>query len=217
MKEVIVVDNHPVVLAALSSILSPSFSDTYIRCIASGYALKEFLNEAGSTAEKKQVLIAFVDLNLPDADGVEAIQSLHTHFNIPVIAMSGYTDLEKIRRCAQSGAAGFIEKSSNIGIYPAVANLVLSGGTFFPSEFAKKGELPLSEGNQQARLTARQKEVLDLLTHGMPNKIIAATLGLSEGTVKNHVGALLDTFKVKSRSQLILATMKPSSSFNERL
>ncbi|RZI44845.1 response regulator transcription factor [Herbaspirillum sp. HC18] len=211
MKEFVIVDDHPLVLAALKTILSSAFSETHIRCISSTGELKAFLSESRATEEARQTLMAFVDLNLPDADGIDVIRRIRAHFDIPVIAMSGSHEPEKIRRCAQSGAAGFIEKSSNVGIYPAVASLVLSGGTFFPSELARTDACNATTGNPPVALTARQKEVLELLVDGKPNKIIAATLGLSEGTVKNHVGALLERFKVKSRSQLILATIRCNS------
>jgi DNA-binding NarL/FixJ family response regulator len=209
MKEIIIVDDHPLVLTALKNILSQAFAETTIRCISSGCEFQELLDRAPSEEkENKEILIAFVDLNLPDIDGITVIQTLSSRFNIPVIAMSGYADPEKVLLCVQSGAAGFIQKSSNIGIYPAVANLVLSGGKFFPVEYLRKNRGEAVAGNQNLSLTARQREVLDLVVDGKPNKIIAATLGLSEGTVKNHVGVLLERFSVKSRSQLILATIK---------
>src|SRR3954468_19071162 len=119
MKEIIIVDDHPVVITALKNILSQAFAETHIRCISSGSEFKELLDRASSEEkENKEILIAFVDLNLPDINGITVIQTLCSRFNIPVIAMSGHADPEKVLLCAQSGAAGFIEKSSNIGIYP---------------------------------------------------------------------------------------------------
>lgn len=215
MKDIVIVDDYPLVLAALKNIISCAFPDTRIRCISTKCELMALLSEGADTEASEQMLMAFVDLNLPDADGIDVIRRIRARFGAPVIAISGSYEPDKIRKCAQNGAAGYIEKSSNVGIYPAVASLVLSGGTFFPSEFVKKEASETSAGNPAVALTARQKEVLNLLIDGKPNKLIAAALGLSEGTVKNHVGALLERFKVKSRSQLILVAMKSNSYMNE--
>ncbi len=217
MKEIIIVDDHPLVLTALKNILSQAFPDIHIRCISCDCEVKALLSAEPSDEDGRETLIAFVDLNLPDTNGISIIHELSSRFNIPVIAMSGYADSEKIRMSAKNGAAGFIEKSSNIGIYPAVANLVLSGGKFFPSEYTQTVHVETFSEGQYLSLTVRQKEVLDLVIHGKPNKIIAATLGLSEGTIKNHVGTLLERFNVKSRAQLILARVKSDSHFNQRI
>ena len=216
MNEILIVDDHPVVLASLKSILSGAFPDTRIVCLPSLGAMETFLDAADYEMEKGRILMAFVDLNLPDADGIDVIQSVLARLSIPVIAVSGYADPEQIRECAKYGAAGFIEKSSNVGIYPAVANLVLSGGTFFPSDFSVREEPQKYIATPPLALTPRQKEVLDLLVDGKPNKIIASMLGLSEGTVKNHVGALFERFKVKSRTELISMIMKSPDLLNER-
>jgi DNA-binding NarL/FixJ family response regulator len=216
MNEILVVDDHPVVLASLKTVLAGSFPDTHIRCLPSLGALETFLDAADEMREKHRVLMAFVDLNLPDADGIDVIRWILARLSVPVVAVSGYAEPAQIRKCAEYGAVGFIEKSSNLGIYPAVANLVLSGGTFFPSEFAVREEPQKYAAEPAFALTPRQKEVLDLLVDGKPNKIIASILGLSEGTVKNHVGALFERFKVKSRTQLISTIMKSNFLLNER-
>lgn len=216
MNEILVVDNHPVVLASLKSILSGAFPDTHILCIPSLGALETFLDTSEDARKKRQILMAFVDLNLPDADGIDVIHWILARLRVPIIAVSGYAEPEQIRKCAEYGASGFIAKSSNVGIYPAVANLVLSGGTVFPSDFAVREEPQRYVPMPQLALTPRQKEVLDLLVDGKPNKIIASTLGLSEGTVKNHVGALFERFNVKSRTQLVSTIMKSNTFQGER-
>jgi DNA-binding NarL/FixJ family response regulator len=207
-KKIIIVDDHPVVLAAIASILASALPDIATQGVGSAAELRTLLDAERSAQSPTNFLMAFVDLNLPDANGVDLIHEIRTQYGLPVIALSGDADPERIRLCVESGAVGFIEKTSKMGIFPAAVNLILSGGKFFPPEYINR-ENSASVGDPvTSSLTARQKEVLDLLINGKPNKIIAATLGLSEGTVKNHVGVLLDIFKVNSRSQLILATTK---------
>jgi DNA-binding NarL/FixJ family response regulator len=208
MKKIILVDDHPVVLAAITSVLSSAFSDITIQCVLSAVELRELMAAEKTALQKTDFLMAFVDLYLPDANGLDLMQELDAQHGVPVIALSGDANPERIRACIDIGAAGFIEKTSKMGIYPAAVNLILSGGKFFPPEYMRSDLLNSNAENPAASLTTRQKEVLDLLIDGQPNKIIAATLGLSEGTVKNHVGVLLEIFKVNSRSQLILATTK---------
>jgi DNA-binding NarL/FixJ family response regulator len=208
MKKILIVDDHPVVLSAITSVLSSALPDIAIQCVSSAVELKTLLDTENAQCCETTYLMAFVDLNLPDANGVDLIKKLCANYGVPVVAMSGDANPDRIHACVNSGAAGFIDKTSKMGIFPAAVSLILSGGKFFPPEYLNGNAVNAANDSPASTLTARQRDVLDLLLAGKPNKIIAASLGLTEGTVKNHVCVLLDTFKVNSRSQLILVTTK---------
>jgi len=206
MKKIVIVDDHPVVNYAISGILSATFPDIDIQSVLSAREFQSLVNDEFGVASNATYLMAFVDINLPDADGIELMQELRTHYGIPVIAISSDASSARVQDCVNLGAVGFIEKTAKLEIYPAAVNFILAGGMFFPAEYRKTGPaLPLRT-DPASSLTARQREVFGLLLDGQSNKRIGAKLGLSEGTVKNHVSALLKLFNVDSRSQLMANT-----------
>ena len=125
MKKIIIADNHPVVHFAITSILSTVFSDITIQCVLSAIELRVLLDAESPSKTNTKYLMAFVDLNLPDTNGVDLIQELDTRYRVPAIALSGDADPNKIRACVNSGAVGFIEKTSKMGIFPADVSLIL--------------------------------------------------------------------------------------------
>jgi DNA-binding NarL/FixJ family response regulator len=134
-RKIIIVDDHPVVVSAIASVLSSAFPDIAIQGVCSAAELRGLLEADKSAAVRTNFLLAFVDLNLPDANGVDLIHDLRAHYGVPVIALSGDADPARIHACADRGAVGFIEKTSKMGIFPAAVNLILSGGKFFPPEY----------------------------------------------------------------------------------
>ena len=207
MRKVIIVDDHPLVLAALTKLISYSFSDIEVVIAESAAAMRNALDQHARPGNGNEVALAFVDLNLPDANGEDLLHELRYYYGIPTIAVSSDASHERIGACIRNGASGFVEKTSGLSVFPAAMNAVLSGGQYFPMDLIAGQGLQARQA-AGAYLTPRQQDVLDLLCAGKSNKVIAASLGLTEGTVKNHVGALLQVFKVNSRLQLILAATK---------
>jgi DNA-binding NarL/FixJ family response regulator len=172
---------------------------------------------AGSASECRSLLtpgrllnptirVAFVDLHLPDEDGIDLIRELHYRHAIPAVAVSGQSDNLTITTCIKSGAAGFIEKSSALAVYPAAIRAVLAGGQYFsyPDKFGANAR----NVDFISTLTVRQRKVLDLVIVGKPNKLIAEQLCLAEGTIRNYVSELLILFEAKSRTELVFAITK---------
>ncbi len=134
-----------------------------------------------------------------------------------VVVVSGSVERTDILRALSMGVHGYIPKIAGPAELARALNIVLSGDIYVPSRLA----IPPSNGvdhdanppHGAARLTARQREVLDALASGLSNKEIARRFGLGEGTVKIHVAALLKALQLPNRSAAAVyaATMRRSA------
>jgi len=150
--------------------------------------------------------LALVDLNMPGMHGVAGIRRLREAFPLQAIVVaSGEDEPAIIRSVLATGVAGFLPKAESPEVLMQAIRLVLSGGTYLPA-----GALgDLRQGQLQQRpdpsgLTPRQLDVLRLLMRGEPNKVIARQLGLTEGTVKIHIAAILRTLQTRNRTEAVV-------------
>lgn len=148
--------------------------------------------------------LVLLDLHLPDGAGLGMLSTLREEFPLlPVAIVSGDSDdPSAMRRALDLGAVGFIPKASTRAVLVSALQLILAGGTYAPPE-ALTAE-PDRRVERVAGLTARQREVANLLTKGLTNKEIAGVLGISADTVKNHVAAILDALEVTNRTEAVM-------------
>jgi len=159
--------------------------------------------------------LALLDLHMPGSDGVPWIGRLRTRFPLlPMIVVSAEESPSLVRELIGCGVAGFIPKSDTAAVILQAVRLVLSGGTYAPLRLLG-GELRAAGNGEAARpessglgLTQRQREVLALLARGLPNKLIARELGLSEGTVKVHLLSIFRALEVSNRTEAVVAAQK---------
>jgi len=135
---------------------------------------------------------------------------------VPLVIMATSERWSDACAAIGAGARGYIPKSASSAIMIAALRLVLSGGVYVPPLMGR-GDLPATatqgvrvperSDNLRAerRLTIRQREVLDCLARGHSNKEIAIALGLSQGTVKIHIAAIFRAFRVRNRTQAVIA------------
>jgi DNA-binding NarL/FixJ family response regulator len=227
--KVLLVDDHPLILSALQSVIQGLGDDVTVLGVDTAAAARQTLQQ---DADYDLVLL---DLSLGDADGFDVLAELRqTYPALPVVVVSASDRTSDVIRAIDLGAMGFVPKrSSNAALFEAL-RMVMSGGLYVPPmmlglDLAPSpagdtvpavmrppaepalGGLPQAEPHQQAAqlakvgLTPRQSEVLSLLLKGLPNKLIARELNLSVETVKDHVAAVLRALGVSSRTQAVLA------------
>ncbi len=155
--------------------------------------------------------MALVDLNMPGMDGHEAVSQFRQAFpQIPLVIISASEARADMIRSLDAGALGYIPKSSSSQIILEALEQVLAGGLYRPPGL----EDPCPEEDALAHipglphLTCRQLSVLKRLVEGKTNRIISQELGLSEGTVKIHMSAILRALKASNRVEAMLAARK---------
>lgn len=164
--------------------------------------------------------LILLDLQMPGWPGYAGIQQIcEMQAGTPVVIVSASESQNDVRSALDAGASGYIPKSSSVKIMLSALNLVFSGGIYVPPA-ALQTETPSSTaaGSQAGAapaggnasglpsLTQRQRDVLRCLREGKSNKQIAYELGLSEGTVKIHVTAVMRSLGVRNRTQAVIAS-----------
>ncbi|WP_119677710.1 LuxR C-terminal-related transcriptional regulator [Indioceanicola profundi] len=166
--------------------------------------------------------LILMDLQMPGWPGFAGIQQIcELQAGTPVVIVSASESQSDVRAALDAGASGYIPKSSSVKIMLSALNLVFSGGIYVPPA-AIQGEGPgvgngtsssssnagsSNNGNSALpSLTQRQRDVLRCLREGKSNKQIAYELGLSEGTVKIHVTAVMRSLGVRNRTQAVIAS-----------
>ena len=160
--------------------------------------------------------VVLMDINMPEKDGLQSIQeSERLELDTRVIALSGYDDSDLIFRAMKLGAKGYILKTMASAQLIYAIDEVAAGKIYLPSALSSrffeyfqssfKEESAASDTeNLLTYLTAREEEVLDLLTQGNNYKGIAGKLFISETTVKTHVNNIFQKLQVNDRTQAVL-------------
>src|SRR5687767_3622047 len=149
--------------------------------------------------------LVMLDLGLPGYSGIGALERLRARFpGLPVVVVSGDRNPSTINAALDLGAMGFIPKSAPSDVFLSAVRLVASGGIYVPVEALNAAPAP-SSAPSAPDLSPRQKEVLALLLKGLPNKLIARKLDISENTTKVHVSAVLHALGVGTRTQALIA------------
>lgn len=199
----LVADDHMLIRQALSAMLE--CLDDEVRVVEAG----GFDDALEIIAGADSFDAALVDLDMPGPPWRVALPKIREMLpDLPIIILSGSEARTDIVEALRLGARGYIPKSSNVTVMRAAVELVLSGGTYLPPHLLSHAEAEVPEfaaGTRRNHLTPRQRQILAELQKGLSNKEIARNLGLSEGTVKLHVTALLKVLNVANRTQAVLA------------
>ena len=165
-------------------------------------------HEAVELAGKKSPDLILMDLKMPGMNGIEATREIRKKYsNIKILVLTTYDDDEWVFDAIRAGASGYLLKDTpRQKIIEAIRGTV-DGKSFVDPAVA--GKLMSQVANNQTqpasiltdKLTERELDVLRLLAKGMTNPDIAGTLHLSEGTVRNHVSAILEKLGVSDRTQ----------------
>ncbi|MBP7339793.1 response regulator transcription factor [Niveispirillum sp.] len=181
--------------------------------------------EAGTFDEVRELArdgqdfdLVLLDLQMPGFPGFSGVQEIcEAQAGTPVVIVSASESQSDVRAALDAGASGYIPKSSSVKIMLSALNLIFSGGIYVPPA-AILGDGPgvggtvghAAGGGGSAAgaptLTQRQRDVLRCLREGKSNKQIAYELGLSEGTVKIHVTAVMRSLGVRNRTQAVIAS-----------
>lgn len=187
--QILIIDDHDLYRSGLRAALVASMP--HVEILEAG-AIDEAIRKPAETVDA-----IILDVRLPGLNGTEGIALLQKKWPLaPVLVLSSQSDPETVNLALDRGAAGFVSKADAADKIVAAISRILRGQIVSQQS---KCDAPLF------RLTPRQCEVLDLLCQGMPNKMIARRLALSENTVRVHVQAILGFLQVSSRAEAIFA------------
>jgi DNA-binding NarL/FixJ family response regulator len=222
--KVLLVDDHPLILAALQSVIKGIGDDVTVVGAASAAEARATLQQDSDYD------LVLLDLSLGDADGFEVLTELRaTYPALPVVVVSASDRSSDVIRAIDLGAMGFVPKRSTNDTLSGALRMVMSGGLYVPPmmlglaspspeedtvpDVMRPAGTPASPKPHHKApaslddigLTPRQSDVLALLLQGKPNKLIARELNISVETVKDHVAAVLRALDVSTRTQAVLA------------
>jgi len=194
----LVVDDHTLVRQAIVNFLS---EDQLIEVV--GEASNGF--EAVSQARELQPDLILMDLAMPGMDGIAATRIIKGELpKTQIILLTDSTAEEDILKAVRAGARGYILKQADAASLTQQIKQVFSGKVALSEDLLSKLLSGLAQDSPSVAqpLTQREKEVLELIAHGMTNKDIASALIISGNTVRSHVRSVMQKLELENRTQL---------------
>ena len=191
----------------------------------------EVVAEAGDGKDVERLVeehkpdVVLMDINMPEINGIEATkQLLENHPGTKVIILSIHDDETYVSHALQSGAQGYLLKEIDTESLLEAIRVVYDGGSYLhpkvthnlvqeyrklvQNQHSKSSVHEIEYRKPLHLLTRRECQVLQLLSEGQSNRMIAETLVISEKTVKNHVSNILQKMEVNDRTQAVVMAIK---------
>jgi DNA-binding NarL/FixJ family response regulator len=198
MISVVIADDHGIIRDGLSRLIDALDDVEVVGTAADG-------EEAVARCAETSPDVVLMDLDMPNVDGIEATRRITAaQPQTSVLVLTSFSDRRRILGAIEAGASGYLLKDAS-------SDDVADG-----IRAAARGEAPLdpraartvlnahSEPDPLAALSPREREVLALLVEGLPNKLIARRLEISEKTVKTHLTRVFREIGVTDRTQAAL-------------
>lgn len=195
---VLLVDDHPAVLVGLECVLNAAPDIVVVGAERDGqHGLATFM--------RLRPDVVVLDLSMPGEDGLKVMDRMHAHAaDTTVLVLTSSSDDETVAAALRRGAAGYVLKDSE------------SSEVVRAVRASARGELPIDARVTRSLLredlvphpafdlTERERDVLDLVRQGLANKQIATRLGISQATVKSHLGSVFRRIGVTDRTSAAL-------------
>ncbi len=158
--------------------------------------------------------VVLMDIQMPEMSGVDCVARLKAVLPaVPIIMLTVYEDTETIFKALRAGASGYLlKRCTHEEILQAIRDL-LQGGAPMSNAIARKVVAafhePVKQESAHVVLSAREREILDLLSQGLSNKEISARLDVSQFTVKNHLAKVFEKLHVRCRTEAVVTYLHP--------
>jgi len=191
----LLIDDHDMLLRGLSLILETSDDVEVAATTTDG-------SKALQLAREFSVDVVVTDAAMPGTDGLAVVQACSPH--VPVLVLTTFDDAALVKQLLDAGASGYVLKDVSPEELIRAITAVADGGMILDPRIARHAV----ENAQLAILTPTERKVAESVARGLNNQEIAQTLFLAEGTVKNHVSALLRKLDARDRTVLALRLAK---------
>ena len=197
MIRIAVVDDHPIVRQGLVSALDDEQDFDVVGSVGDAA-------EALALVRRYQPDVMLLDLELPGRNGVQAIPDLlEAGRDLKVLVFTAYDTDERVLRAIEAGAKGYLLKGATINELALAIRAVAAGESALTPRVAAKLVSAMRSPRDGGQLTARERQLLNLISQGLASKQIALSLGISERTVKFHTTSLLRKLDADNRAQAV--------------
>lgn len=195
---VLIVDDHPVVRAGLTSLLRKETGLKVVGAAHNGELALDLIRGAS-------VDVVLLDLRMPKIGGIDFLSMLQEIATPPAaLILSSYAYEEEIYRAVKAGARGYLSKDATGAQIVEAINVVHAGGQYFSGEIAER----LAERESHTSLSSRETEVLEMVSKGLTNKEIAHVLQISQYTVRNHINKISAKLEVGDRTEAVTVALQ---------
>lgn len=199
----LLVDDHPVVVEGIKGMLKPEAS---LRVVAQAYSGAEALRILAD--HYTQVQVAVLDLNMPEMSGIELARTIRTRWpSVRVLILSMFHDHATVAEMLEAGGSGYVLKTATRAELSEAIRQVAAGRNYFSQDVAatllQNLHIPASLEGKPVELTARERQILQLIAQEYSNQDIAEALFISERTVETHRRNLFTKTSSKSVVGLI--------------
>lgn len=199
---VLLIDDHALVRKGIEELLQSRGIDV-VGSAGSGM-------EGVELAKSLSPDIILLDIKMPDINGLDTLKILHDqNIDIPVLMLSMSRDESDLARALREGARGYLLKDMDPDDLIPALNDAINGQNVVAKELVgaltniiqgkPSKQEPIEPATPLSELTPREQEILAHIAEGESNKVIARNLGISDGTVKLHVKAILRKLGIHSR------------------
>lgn len=216
MSRILIVDDHEPVRSGVKAML---YGEPDLEIVGEASDGREALKMCRSV----QPELVLMDVRMPDMDGLAATRAIKQQFpGVSVLMLTMHSSQEYLLEAVRAGAAGYVLKDAPQRELATAIKKVLEGevslnrelATGLLQQLATQGQEPASSGSTTGRdrnsspLTPREMEVLELMSLGNTNRVIAETFVISVGTTKNHVEHIIAKLGVSDRTQAVVQALE---------
>jgi DNA-binding NarL/FixJ family response regulator len=198
MIRVLIADDHAIVRTGLAQLLGTTEDLLLVgEAVDGGHAVR--------LAAELRPDVVLMDLSMPGVDGIAATSRiLAGNPDVHVLVLTSFSDQSRILDALHAGAEGYLLKHAEPETILSGIREVVAGGSPLDPKAARVLLNHRRAGNPAVRLTDRERQVLRMIGDGLPNKVIARRLGISERTVKAHLTSIYQQLGVTDRTQAAL-------------
>lgn len=196
MTRILLADDHPMIASALDMLLRGTDYEIVGRARNGGEAL--------DLVERDKPDILLLDVNMPVKSGIDALRKLRRdRNNSKVVLLTAGMDDPQLMAAVELEPNGMVLKTSDPALILECMDAVRSGQRWVDPEITDRIHAIRARAHGPS-LTARERELVELVSKGMRNRDIAAELGVTEGTVKVYLHGIFDKFGVENRTELAM-------------